>query len=89
MPPQSNSRNTDDPYFLWRHEYRKHGKDYVAILKVKDPDQYSRGSSAAFHAAYFDATVTFYESVQLKKINLIRSHPPTHFDSQRGKGFYY
>lgn len=65
MPPQPNSRKTESPFFLWNHQYRKHGRDYVAILRAKDPATYRNASDEILQVAYFQATIDFYRNHKL------------------------
>lgn len=52
-PPQS--RNSENQYFLWEHEWEEYGHDYVNIIKnvqshrFKDAKNLNRELQAAFY----------------------------------------
>lgn len=70
-PPQSNSDKSD--YWLWEHEYNKHGKDYAQILQIYQPEEFGRASSQRLQETFFHHAIEFYKSQNLQKIDLSKA----------------
>lgn len=72
-PANSNSGSGRPWYWLWDHEFNKHGKDYAQIIQIYQPDEYGRASTQKLQETYFQHVIDFYKSLDLQKINLTRA----------------
>ena len=64
-PPTTNSRSGGfAEYFLWQHEWNKHGKDYATILYKLFPERYSGSwdqKSLELQKAFYEDSLRVYK----------------------------
>jgi len=68
-PPQNRDRG--DKYFLWNHEWNKHGKDYSAIMLNLAPNNFSTlydDRNFQLQTKYLNDAINLYKSLKLQKI---------------------
>jgi ribonuclease I len=73
-PASSNSNSGRPWYWLWDHEFNKHGKDFVQILQLYQPEQYSHASSQMLQEVFFHEVISFYKNQSLQKIDISRAN---------------
>lgn len=90
-PPQLNYPLTDpataatfDRYWLWPHEYNKHGKDYVNILQILYPNLFKNASSKDLQIQFFTDTVNLY-NFKFNGLQKIKPFDDSHYSKKSGR----
>jgi ribonuclease I len=74
----ANSKPSDPErayYWLWEHEYDKHGKEYTELLQAYKPNLFGKASTQSLQERFFRDAINFYKSQNLTKINISKANP--------------
>ena len=76
----ANSKPSDrrrEYYWLWEHEYDKHGGDFAHLVNIYQPEVFRGYNTQKLQEYFFAYTINFYKNQKLQKIDISKGKDVT------------